>query len=389
MLTTLPEMPVYAQLPLKLVKGDGVFVYDENGTRFLDMYGGHAVAASGHCHPKVVAAICAQAKELIFYSNAVDVSFRRELCTALIRLGPEKMAGVFLCNSGAEANENALALARQATNRSKVVTVEGGFHGRTLLTLSICGIEKYRALTQIEGRAVYDDFEILPFADESVIEKMVDETCAAVLVEPVQGLAGARCVPFPFLKALSQRCENVGAKLIFDEVQCGTGRCGAFTAGQAVGVTPHMVTLAKGLGGGFPIGAVLANDEICANVKSGQLGSTFGGGPLACAAAVTNLEAIEEECMIENAAEMGKYLKDELEQLPGVIRVQGAGLLIGVVFDRPANAVTGALFADHKILAGTSAEANTLRIMPPLNMNKTHGKTFISAMKEILMKGNL
>jgi len=387
MLSRLPQLPVYAQLPITLVSGKGAYVYDETGTEYLDMYGGHAVAITGHCHSKVVKAICNQAEKLMFYSNIVDFQIRRDLCEKLAALGPPGTYAVFLCNSGAEANENALTLARLATRRAKVVSIEGGFHGRTFLTLSISGIEKYRALSFLDGEPIFKSGEVIPFGHIDAARRTIDDACAAVIIEPIQGLNG--CIPAEqsYLSELRKICSLRGALLIFDEVQCGMGRCGAFTVGQRQNISADLVTLAKGLGGGFPIAAVLISKEIAEIVKPGELGTTFGGGPMACAAALATLDVIEEENMIENARDIGDFLMSELAAVHGVKKVQGAGMLIGIVLDLPASEIRDKLLIKHRIISGTSAVSNVLRILPPLNLNLEQAQRFISSLSEVLSEG--
>jgi len=388
MLSRAPQLPVYDQLPLTLTSGSGPFVYDEAGNEYLDMYGGHAVAATGHCHPRVVRAVKKQAGDLLFYSNAVHIPARAALCEKLVRMGPEGARAVFLCNSGAEANENALTLARLATGRSGVVSFAGGFHGRTLLTLSICGIDRYRSLATVKDGPLFPHARIVPFGDARTASEAIDDTCAAVIIEPVQGLAGCVAASEEFLVALRRACDRSGAFLIFDEIQCGTGRCGAFCAGQLSGVSPDLTTLAKGLGGGFPIGAVLAGEKAVAAASVGALGSTFGGGPLACAAALANLEVIEEEGMIENARRVGERLQAALASIPGVERVQGAGLLLGIVLDRKARPVLDRLLGEHRIIAGGAAYERVLRIMPPLNLPVELADRFSASLENVLTKGS-
>lgn len=387
MLSQPPQLPVYPQLPLTLVSGRGPFVFDKTGREYLDMYGGHAVAATGHCHPRVVEAISAQAAKLIFYSNAVDIPVRRELCAKLVDMGPENMRAVFLCNSGAEANENALTLARMITGRRKVVSVSGGFHGRTLLTLSLSGLAKYRKLAATPDGPLVSDVEVVSFGDIEEASGTVDETCAAVIIEPIQGLGGCVAADRSYLLGLRQVCDRHGVMLIFDEVQCGSGRCGAFTVAQLLNVRPNLISLAKGLGGGFPIGAVLADETAVKAVRPGDLGSTFGGGPLACAASLANLNAITDEDMIENASVVGEHLKRQLAAVAGVVKVQGEGLLLGMMLDRSAAEVRDELLQEHGIIAGTSAVPEVLRIMPPLNLPMEQADRFVSALRAVLTKG--
>ncbi len=387
MLSQVPELPVYSQLPLTLVSGKGSMVFDETGRAYLDMYGGHAVAVTGHCHPRVVEAITLQAASLLFYSNAVDIPVRRELCARLIELGPKNMRAVFLCNSGAEANENALTLARLTTGRRKIVSVSGGFHGRTLLTLSLSGIEKYRSLASSEDGPLFFNKQVLAFGDIAAAAKLIDESCAALIIEPVQGLAGCVAAEENYLQKLREICDHKGVMLVFDEVQCGAGRCGAFTVAQLRGVQPNLISLAKGLGGGFPVGAVLADQAAVDAVRPGDLGSTFGGGPLACAAALANCNALVEEGMIENAARLGIQLKLGLTGIPGVLKVNGEGLMLGIVLDRAAAAVRDELLRDHDIIAGVSAVPEVLRILPPLNLTTELADRFVSALQSVLKKG--
>lgn len=384
MLNRLPELPVYSVHPLTVVKGRGALVYDEVGREYLDMYGGHAVAVSGHCHPRVVGALAAQADQLLFYSNVVQTAHRRELCNKLLAMTDHHFAAVFLSNSGAEANEAALTIARLATGRRKIASVTGGFHGRSLLTLSLSGLTRYRQLTEVDGEPLFPHAIILPRGDIAAASAAIDETFAAVIVEPVQGLAGCEVLPSEYLAALRECCDRTGALLIFDEVQCGMGRTGDFLAGEHSGVWPDLATLAKGLAAGFPIGATLIGERLPAAIKPGDLGTTFGGGPLACAAALANLEAIEEEEMIANARELGSYLTRRLALISGVLGVKGRGLMIGVALDRPAGEVVGRLLKEHRILTGGSAVAEILRILPPLNLRREQADRFLEALSAVL-----
>lgn len=384
MLNRLPQLPVYPMLPIDLVSGRGAIVTDAAGVDYLDMYGGHAVAITGHCHPKVVEAIREQAAALLFYSNVTEHPVRQAFCEKLMALAPGGLHGLFLCNSGAEANENALTLARLATGRRKILSVDGGFHGRTLLTLSLSGLPGYRKLAATRGEPMFSETQVLPFGDIDAAREAIDESCAAVIIEPIQGLGGCRVASSTYLQGLSDACKQAGAKLIFDEVQCGTGRSGMFLAAQLAGVTPDLVTLAKGLAGGFPIGAVLADELTGSAAGAGTLGSTFGGGPLACAAGLANLEAIESEGMMQNAGALGKRLMEQLALVPGVRAVQGAGLMIGIVFNEKAAGVRDRLLCEHHIIAGTSAVPEILRILPPLNLNGEQADQFVAALASVL-----
>jgi acetylornithine/succinyldiaminopimelate/putrescine aminotransferase len=352
---------------------------DENGEEWLDAYGGHAVAASGHSHPDVVRALSEQAAELLFYSTAVAHPMREALAEKLAELCPDPLGRVFLCNSGAEANENALHLARRHTGRQTIVSLRGGWHGRTAATLACTDGAKYEEAARRSGIPLSRK---VPFNDIAALEAAVDQTVAAVLVEPVQGFAGARDCSPEFLRAARQISYDRGAALIFDEVQCGVGRCGAFSAAEAFGVTPDVLTFAKGLAAGLPIGAVVATPEITSTISIGDLGSTFGGGPVPCAAALANIGVIEREGLIENAVAVGRYLTEAALKL-GVPQVSGRGLLLGLHLGQAASGVQRALF-EHRILTGTSTDPNVLRLLPPLSFSREEAELLITGLKDVL-----
>ncbi len=372
-------LPVYQHMPVRPVRGRGSWLIDSDGREWLDAYGGHAVASTGHSHPHVVQAIARQAETLLFYSAAVPLDIREQLAGELIRRCQVAGGRVFLCNSGAEANENALHLARRATGRSGIVAVEGGWHGRTVATIACTDGAKYEEWARGAGMAVA---RRVPFDDIAALERTVDATTAAVIVEPVQGLAGARDCSVEFLRAARAACDRHGAALIFDEIQCGVGRSGAFTAAQVYGVVPDALTLAKGLASGLPIGAVVAGDTLTAGVKTGDLGSTFGGGPVVCAAALATLEVIDREELIANARLQGERLRQGAIAL-GVPKVTGRGLLLGLHLDCPASAVQQALFK-RRILTGTASDPNVLRLMPPLTFSTADCNLVLGALAEAL-----
>jgi acetylornithine/N-succinyldiaminopimelate aminotransferase len=372
-------LPVYAQFPLRPVRGRGSWLIDEDGHEWLDAYGGHAVAATGHCHPRVVRAIQEQAETLLFYSTAVPHPARETLAERLVELCPEPLSQVFLCNSGAEANENALHLARRYSGRQKIVSVEGGWHGRTAATLACTDGRRYEETAIRSGIPLSRK---VPFNDIAGLESAIDETVAAFLVEPVQGFAGARdCAP-EFLRAARRICRERQALLIFDEVQCGVGRCGAFTAAESFGVTPDIITLAKGLGSGIPIAAVIASSEVAHTVSVGDLGSTFGGGPVACAAALATIDVIEEEQLIENAVSVGRHLTQGARDV-GISRISGRGLLLGLHVGRPAAKVQQELFR-ARILTGTATDPEVLRLLPPLSFSHAEADRLLAGIKDAL-----
>jgi acetylornithine/succinyldiaminopimelate/putrescine aminotransferase len=370
---------VYSQFPIRPVRGHGSWLVDEQGQEWLDAYGGHAVAATGHSHPDVVRAITAQAGALLFYSTAVPHPLREQLAERLAALCPEPLGRVFFCNSGAEANENALHLARKATGRTTVVSVLGGWHGRTVGTLACTDGPRYEESAARSGIPLSRK---VPVDDVAALEAAVDESVAAVIMEPVQGLSGARDLSADFLRAARRVCDRHGATLIFDEVQCGAGRCGAFSAAEAVGVVPDVLTLAKGLASGLPIGAVVATPAVTASIGTGDLGSTFGGGPVPCAAALATLDVIEREGLIENAVRIGARLARGARAL-GVRHVSGRGLLLGLHLDRPAVEVQRALFG-CRIITGTASDPRVLRLLPPLSFSAREADLVLAGLKEVL-----
>lgn len=389
MLTTEPVMsgnllsdnllPVYQHMPVRPVRGRGSWLIDADGREWLDAYGGHAVASTGHSHPHVVQAIARQAERLLFYSAAVPLDIREQLGAELVKRCSLRGARVFFCNSGAEANENALHLARRATGRSGVVAVEGGWHGRTVATIACTDGARYEEWARGAGMPIA---RRVPFDDVAALERTVDHTTAAVIVEPVQGLAGARDCAIEFLRAARAVCDRHGAALIFDEIQCGVGRCGSFTAAQVYSVVPDALTLAKGLASGLPIGAVLAGERLTAGVKTGDLGSTFGGGPVVCAAALATLEVIDREELIANARVQGERLRHGAITL-GVPKVTGRGLLLGLHLGRPALPVQQALWK-RRILTGTASDPSVLRLMPPLTFSAAECNLVLGALEEAL-----
>jgi acetylornithine/succinyldiaminopimelate/putrescine aminotransferase len=378
-LTTSALLPVYAQFPVRPVRGRGSWLIDEDGAEWLDAYGGHAVANTGHSHPDVVRAIAEQAGRLLFYSTVVPHPNRERLAERLAALVPDPLDRVFFANSGAEANENALHLARKRTGRQTVVSVAGGWHGRTVATLAATEGAKYEAGAIRAGMPLS---RRVPFDDADALDVAVDNTVAAVIVEPVQGMTGARACAPDFLRAAREICSERGAALLFDEVQSGDGRTGAFTAAELYGITPDALTLAKGLGSGLPTSATVVGPFLAEGVVSGDLGSTFGGGPVPCAAALATLDVIEREGLVANAARIGERLARGARAL-GVKQVQGRGLLLGLRLDRPAAEVQRALFG-HRILTGTSSDPAVLRLLPPLSFSADEADLLLAGLKEVL-----
>jgi acetylornithine/N-succinyldiaminopimelate aminotransferase len=369
----------YRKFPITLGEGRGCFVTDVDGREYLDLYGGHAVAVTGHCHPKVVAAISAQASRLLFYSNAVYLDIRALAAARLARFAPKGMRSYF-CNSGSEANETALKIARRHTGRNGVVAMEKSFHGRTLAAISATELPKYRE----NAGPLVPHSSFVPFGDSMAIEAALDDGVAAVILEPIQSMAGVREAPLEYYRGLREACDRVGALLIFDEVQTAPSRTGKPFYGEHADITPDLITTAKGIASGVPCGVVLVAAEIADRVAHGEQGSTFGGGPLACAALAATLEVIEEEGLTQNAARMGKIIADTVSALPGVLEVRGRGLLVGVVLDRPAAGVRNALLEKNIITGTAPGDAAVLRLLPPLTLSPAEVDTFVAGLTEVL-----
>jgi acetylornithine/succinyldiaminopimelate/putrescine aminotransferase len=372
-------LPVYAQMPFEPVSGDGVTLRTRNGRTLLDFYGGHAVALLGYGHPRLLAALAGQARTLFFQSNAVPLAVRARAARKLLDFGPPGLTRAFLVNSGAEANENALRLALRATGRSRVVALEGAFHGRTAGAAAVThGAEKWYGFPRPPF-----DVAFVPRGDLAALEAALTAGggAAALIAEPIQGMAGAVDLGRDYLAAARELTRRAGSLLIFDEVQCGMGRSGHPFAAQAYGVTPDLLTTAKGLAGGFPAGAVLVSDEIARTVRSGDLGTTFGGGPLACALIEAVIETIAEEGLLARVRALSRRLRESCRVGP-VEAIQGEGFLLGLRTSRPAKEIQAELLAKG-IVAGTSADPRVVRLLPPLVLAEAHVEALAAALAEI------
>lgn len=371
-------VPVYPQLPFEPVAGEGVYLLDRDGRRVLDMYGGHAVCSLGYGHPRLTAAICEQAQQLLFQSNVVSLAIRARAAHALTAFAPPGLDRVFLVNSGAEANENALRIACRRSGRRRVVALEGGFHGRS----AACSAVTWGAAERWYG------FPRMPFEvsfvsrdDPAALADAMGADVAAIIIEPIQGVAGAVDISHEYLRAARSLSTAHGSLLIFDEVQCGVGRSGYPFAADAAGVTPDLLTTAKGLAGGLPAGAVIMTDAIADELGSGELGTTFGGGPLACAAIEAVIATIRETHLLENVRRLSARLREECVTGP-VTSVQGGGFLLGLRTSRPAAGIRDALL-ERDILTGTSADPCVLRLLPPLVLEDSHVDQLVDALTEI------
>ncbi|MDB6087974.1 MAG: acetylornithine aminotransferase [Gammaproteobacteria bacterium] len=359
--------PVFAQYPLEVASAEGVWLMNSRGERVLDLYGGHAVASLGYGHPGWTAALTRQAQSCNFQTNAVPMQVRVRAAERLVRFSKLDFTSVFFVNSGAEANENAMKLAFRMTSRPHIAAIEGGFHGRT----AAAGAVTWGAMHKWYNfpRAPFD-VSFIPRRDIAAINQHVSDKTAAVIVEPVQGLAGAIDLGAPFLEALRRRCDEVGALLIFDEVQCGVGRTGHPFAANLYGVMPDMITTAKALGNGFPCAALLTTAKVSAALKLDLLGTTFGGGPMACAVMEAVIEAIESENLLERVRRVGSYIRETCVVGP-ITGHQGAGFLTGLRTSRPAKEIQAELL-ECGILAGTASDPNVLRLLPAFILEEEH-----------------
>lgn len=367
---------VYPLLPFEPVSGRGVFLADAAGRQVLDLYGGHAVAALGYGHPRLTAALVGQTERLCFQSNAVPLRIRDEAARALVDFAPAGLDRAFFVNSGAEANENALRLALRLTGRRKVVALEHSFHGRTAAAAAVTwGSAGWYGFPRLPF-----DVEFVPRDDAARLRAAIDGETAAVIVEPVQGVAGAFAVGRPLLEVARDACDEHGALLILDEVQTGMGRLGAAFGAELYGVRPDLLTTAKALGGGFPCGALLLPEAMARTLKPGALGTTFGGGPLACAAIRTVIEVIREEQLLDNVRAIAALIQRDCLRGP-VEFIQGAGFLIGLRTRPRAALVRDALLA-RNILTGTSADPHVLRLLPPLVLEAQHVASLAEALED-------
>jgi acetylornithine/succinyldiaminopimelate/putrescine aminotransferase len=377
------QLATYKKMPVAAARGLGAWIETSDADRYLDLYGGHAVCATGHCHPHVVEAIRRQAGELLFYSNLVYSEVRARAAEKLVSCAPAPLSKVFFCNSGTEANENAMRLARMKTGRESIITFTGSFHGRTADAISATFLGKYRAL----GRPNVPGHLCAEFGSIESVAALADESVAAVMLEPIQSMAGVREAAPEFFRALRALCDERGMLLIFDEVQTGVGRTGDwfFAGGEAAGgIVPDVVTLAKALGSGVPVGACLTTDEIASAIKENDLGTTFGGGMLAMAAVSATLEAIEADKMIDNVRAVESHLRARLAQISHVARVRGRGLLLGVEFTEEIAAKVHKALLERRIITGTSSDARVLRLLPPLCLKIEEADLFVEALSAAL-----
>ena len=368
---------VYPRYDLEPVSGLGTWIWDQSGGRYLDFYGGHAVISIGHSHPHYVDRITTQLRQLGFYSNSVQMPIQAELAMKLGKLSAYPDYQLFLCHSGAEAIENALKLASFHTKREKIIVFERAFHGRTSLAVTATDGKKIVAPININDR-----FIRLPFNDLEAVSQQLDASVAAVLIEGIQGVGGIHVPTDDFLRGLKTLCKQNGSLFILDEIQSGYGRSGKFFSHQFANVSPDLITIAKGMGNGFPIAGVLIQPDV--KPWSGMLGTTFGGNHLACAAGLAVLEVIETEKLIENAKVMGEKLWGQLALLEGLEVVRGRGLMVGLDLPVDSKSFRNKLLIDQKVFVGSASNPNTIRLLPSLALNDDELLFFLSAFKSIL-----
>lgn len=372
--------PVYPLFDINIVKGKGCHVWDDKGQEYLDLYGGHAVISIGHCHPHYVDMLTKQLNTLGFYSNSVINTLQSQLAERLGQVCGYPDYQLFLINSGAEANENALKLASFHTGRKRVLAAGKAFHGRTSLAVEATDNPKIVAPVNSNGHVTF-----LPLNDLAVFEAELSKgDVAAVIVECIQGVGGIRMATAEFMQGLRKACDKTGTVLICDEIQCGYGRSGKFFAHQHLGVKPDIITCAKGIGNGFPMGAVIISPKF--EAVYGMLGTTFGGNHLACTAALAVLDVIEHEQLVDNAAKVGAYLMEELKKLQQtdahIVDVRGEGLMIGIEYDQPIKALRNALVHDEHVFTG-AASTNILRLLPPLTLSLDEAKLAVEHIKQV------
>ena len=368
---------VYPLFDINIVKGEGCKVWDDKGTEYLDLYGGHAVISIGHAHPHYVQSISSQVQKLGFYSNSVINTLQTAVAEKLGRLSGYEGYSAFFVNSGAEANENALKLASVTNGRTRVISFKKSFHGRTSLAVEVTDNAKIIAPINSNNHTTY-----LPLNDiEAVRTELAKGDVAAVIIEGIQGIGGI-VVPQPeFLQQLQQECTATGTILVLDEIQSGYGRSGKFFAHQWAGIRPDLITVAKGIANGFPMGALLISPKF--TPIFGQLGTTFGGNHLACAAAQAVLDVIEDENLLENVNKVGEYLMTELKKIPAIKEVRGKGLMIGIEFEEPIKEIRTKLLFEEHVFTGVSG-TNVIRLLPPLSLSMEQAEEFIARLHKVI-----
>lgn len=370
---------VYPVFPIEPVKAEGSILWDKNEERYLDLYGGHAVISIGHSHPHYIETLNKQLNKIAFYSNSIEIPLQKELAEKLSSISGYPDYNLFLCNSGAEANENALKLASFHNGRTKIIALEGSFHGRTSLAVAATNDSKLQAPVNTSH-----EIEFIPFNDIQALKNAMNESVCAIIIEGIQGVGGVMIPSNEFLQETRALCDQYGIVLILDEIQSGYGRSGKFFAHQHADVKADIISMAKGMGNGFPVGGILIHPMF--EAKHGMLGTTFGGNYLACAASIAVLDVIKKEDLISNAAKIGTYLVSQLTGIDGIKEIRAQGLMIGIELEFPASKIREDLLYKHKIFTGSSSNKATIRILPALNIDQVLIDEFINAFKSCMSK---
>lgn len=371
---------VYPLIDIEPVKGEGCYVFDEQGNKYLDLYGGHAVISIGHSNPYYVKKVTDQLHKIGFYSNSVIISLQQELAEKLGRISGYENYNLFLCNSGTEANENALKLASFHSGRQRAIAFKGAFHGRTAGSLAVTDNPAISAPINASNHVTF-----LPLNDiEAVEAELSKRDVACVIIEGIQGVSGIIMPSDDFLKDLSQVCKKYETVLILDEIQSGYGRTGKFFAHQWAGIEPDIITTAKGMGNGFPVAGVLIHPKFKA--KHGMLGTTFGGNHLACVACIAVLDVMNHDQLLANALEVGNYFIEKLSTIKEIKNVRGRGLMLGIEFPYATSELRNVLIKDEKVFTGSASAKNVIRLLPPLNIEKSEADMFIARLKTALSK---
>ena len=371
-------LDVYPLFDLEPTKGSGSYVFDNDGNKYLDFYGGHAVISIGHAHPTYVRAIQQQASNIGFYSNSVLNSLQLSVESKLNEIaGLDDGYDLFMINSGAEANENALKLASFANGRSRFIALENGFHGRTAAAIQVTHKMKHRTHFGLDIEVTF-----IPINDIEALESELNKgDVCAIIVEPIQGIGGVKVCTDEYLRSISELSRKYGTIFIADEIQCGFGRSGKFYAHQYSEVIPDIITMAKGMGNGFPVGGVLIKKGLL-SIEYGMAGTTFGGNHLACAATSAVMDVIDEDSLLYNTILKGEYLRSHIDRMSGVVEVRGRGLMIGIAMEKAVKTLRKSLLFDHNVFTGSSSDPNVIRVLPPLNISQAQCDEFITSFEK-------
>ncbi|MEO1051191.1 MAG: aminotransferase class III-fold pyridoxal phosphate-dependent enzyme [Bacteroidota bacterium] len=367
--------PVYPLFDIELTKGEGSWLWDNKGEKYLDFYGGHAVISVGHSHPHYVERIKGQLDQLGFFSNSVKIPLQDQLAEKLGQISGLTDYSLFLCNSGAEANENAFKLASFHNGRKKIISFKNAFHGRTSLAVATTDSQKIKAAVNPDEHVIF-----LELGDTEGVEKQLKKgDVSAVIIEGIQGIGGIYIPDDDFVRTLRALCDKYEVVLILDEIQSGYGRSGEFFAFQYTDIEPDIITIAKGMGNGFPVGGVLIHPKF--EAWYGMLGTTFGGNHLACSAALAVLEVIEQESLVSNSKKMGQYIMEALSEVSSIVSLRGRGLMIGIELEEPVKSLRTKLLQENKVFTGAASNPNTIRLLPPLNIKRDQVDYFLDSFK--------